>query len=103
MAERPIGQMTLRELFIAAERHTRELVEHLDKNFVPKADAFARMLEPRAGAATDLGESRADQTTVRRQAGQLVESDRYTAQVHAKLEEYLRAIEKSAGRVVAGD
>lgn len=95
--------MTLHELFLAAERHVRELVEHVDLNFVPRADALVRMLEPRGGASSEATSSRTDSVATRSQTAKLVESERYTAEVYAKLDGYLRAIDASVARIVAGE
>ncbi|MEX0717943.1 MAG: hypothetical protein WD066_15215 [Planctomycetaceae bacterium] len=102
MSARSAAQMTLPELFVAAERHIRELVEHLDRNFVPKSDALVRMLEPRSGARTEARSHRTDYAAIHGQVVQLVESEDYTEQVYSKLEEYLRAIDSAVARISIG-
>lgn len=102
MSGRSARQMTLQELFRAAERHIRELVEHLDKNFVPKADALVRMLEPRSGARSEERSHRTDDIELHSQVVKLLESEAYTAQVYSKLDDYLRAIDASVSQIVAG-
>lgn len=101
MSIRSAAQMTLPELFVAAERHIRELVEHLDRNFVPKADSLVRMLEPRSGARTEARSHRTDYAAIHSQVVQLVESEDYTDEVYSKLESYLRAIDAAVARITA--
>lgn len=93
--------LTLRELFTAAEHQSRELVTHLDLNFLPKVEALAKLVRP-----NKEGEDRSSvaDVTVRNQAAQIVESEKYTAQLYAKLEEYVRAIDESVTRILeSGD
>ncbi len=93
--------LTLRELFTAAEHQSRELVTHLDLNFLPKVEALAKLV--RTGKHGDDRAKVAD-TTVRNHAAQIIESEKYTAQLYAQLEEYVRAIDQSVDQILeSGD
>lgn len=91
MAERPIEQLTLRELFTNAEWVVRELTEHLEQSFHPKLQALQEMVKSYAKA-----EER-DQTpdsTVRTQVAAVLSSDDFSAALFEKLEKHLEAIDE---------
>ena len=99
MAEKPLEHLTLREKFTDAERLARELIEHLEQGFVPKAQSLIELVRPaRSGTpAADV-----EDTTVRNTVSRVLETESFTNEVYAKLERYAKAIETEAGRVVSG-
>lgn len=98
MVGRPIEQQTLREMFTEAERLTRELIEHLDQGFLPKSHELARLVRPINGEPPGLNDL--EDVTVRTQAGRLLESEAFTEQVYASLDQYSRAIDASVTRIL---
>ncbi len=96
--ERPIGHLTLREMFVDAERITRELLEHLDQGFLPKTHELARLLRPIHGEPPGLNVL--EDITVRTQAHRLLESEAFTDEVFIRLGEYCRAIDESVSRIL---
>jgi hypothetical protein len=98
MVGRPIEQLTLREMFTEAERLTRELIEHLDQGFLPKSHELARLVRPINGEPPGLNDL--EDVTVRTQAARLLESEAFTEQVYAGLDEYSRAIDASVTRIL---
>ena len=99
MAERPISQYTLREMFTEAERLTRELVDHLDHGFTPCAHRLVRLVRP---TETEAHPSDVEDITIRNQSAQLLESENFTEQVYQKLEAYSKAIDAAVSRIVTG-
>ena len=97
VADRSAKHLTLRELFTAAERQSRDLVTHLDLNFLPKVEALGKLVRP-----PREGDDRppVPDVTIRNQTSQVIESEKYTAQLYAQLEEYIRAIDESVGQIV---
>ncbi len=98
MAGRPIQQQTLREMFVEAERLTRELIEHLDQGFLPKSHELARLVRPINGEPPGLNDL--EDVTVRTQAARLLESDTFTDRVYESLNEYCLAIDASTSRIL---
>jgi len=98
MVERPIAQLTLREMFIDAERLTRELIEHLDQGFLPKTHELARLVRPINGEPPGLNEL--EDVTVRTQAATLLESEAFTEAIFQRLGQYSRAIDHSVSRIL---
>jgi hypothetical protein len=99
VADRPIEQLTLQEMFTETERLTRELVEHLDQGFNPRAHQLLRLVrpidnEPAAKNVTDV--------TVRTRSAELLESESYTDQTYEKLERFSHAIDSAVLRIVTG-
>ena len=99
MAERPVGQLTLREKFKAAEKLSRELTEHLEQGFIPKVHELMRLVEPlrTGGFAGDVQD-----VTVRNHSSAALESENYTDQLCQKLEELCSGIQRDVSRIVSG-
>ena len=97
MLDRPVEQLTLRERFIAAERLTRELIDHLDQGFAPKAEALKRVV--RAGLEENPHDDVRD-VTIRTRAFELLESEAYTNQLYEKTERYFSAIESGVAEIL---
>lgn len=87
MADRPLEQMPLRELFVHIEHQARDLAEHLDLNFLPKLQALDESVQPKDEdhAVRDI--------TVRNRAAQVLESDKFTLQMLQKMHDCLNAID----------
>lgn len=98
MVGRPIEQQTLREMFVDAERYTREIIEHLDQGFLPKSHELARLVRPINGEPPGLNEL--EDVTIRTQAARLLESEVFTEQVYENLNEYCRAIDANVSRIL---
>jgi hypothetical protein len=99
MVGRPIEQQTLREKFVDAERLSRELIEHLDQGFLPKALELARLVRPINGEPPGLHDL--EDVTVRTQAARLLESEAFTDQVYESLQVYCTAIDNAVSKIVS--
>ena len=97
MSERPIEQLTLRELFTDAEMLCRELTEHLEQSFLPRIRAVEQVV--RNHNKREEREEIAD-ATVRSRTAALLGSDDFSQQLFSRLEGYLAAIHDRAGRAV---
>jgi len=92
--------MTLREMLTDAERITHDLVDHLDKNFIPRSRQLAQLVAPTesesfVGDIADI--------TVRNHASKLVDSEDFTEQLYEKLAKYCHSIDGSASRILNED
>lgn len=96
MSDRPAADLTLREMFIEAEHTLRELIEHLEQNFLPRNQELRSLSVP-----SRLDEVR--DVTVRTAASTLLESQRFSDQLHRRLTELTRAINEQASAMVEGD
>ena len=99
MVERPIQQMTLREMLSDAERLTRELTEHLDQAFIPKCHELARLVRPINGEPPDI--RALEDVTVRTQAARILEAEVFTESVFEKLAAYCQAIDTAVHRIMS--
>ncbi len=97
MAERPIEQLTLRDMFTQAEWVLRDLSAHLNQSFRPKARAVLEVV--RSYQVPEERDSIPD-GTVRTQVAALLGSDDYSQKLFQKLDEYLNAIEERAADAV---
>ena len=99
MAERPIDQLTLREMFTNAEVLVRDLMEHLDKSFHPKSRALGEIVRsysiPEERDAIPDGAVRTHMST-------LLSSDDYSQAFFQKLDRYLQAIEDRSQVAISG-
>jgi len=91
MAERPIDQLTLRDVFTNAESLMRDLVEHLDKSYHPRLRALDESV--RSYNIPDEREAIPD-SAIRTHVSTLLGSDDYSQAFFQKLDRYLQAIEE---------
>lgn len=99
MLDRPIEQLTLREMCIDAERLTRELIEHLDQGFIPKANSLSKTAK--AGLEDNPLEPISD-LTIRTRAAELLESEKFTNQLYERLSRYFAAIDQGVAKIRNG-
>jgi hypothetical protein len=99
MAGQPIGQLTLRELLIEAERTTRELFDHLKLNLLPKANSLRKLVRPSGGQPYKV---EVQDVTVRSQVKTVMDSEEFAANLLQKLSEYSQAIDESTERIRSG-
>lgn len=99
MDDRPIAQLTLRELFTNAEGLVRELNEHLDQSFLPRLRAADEVV--RTHAKVDERNDIAD-STVRSRMAALFESDDFSQKLFSRLEQHLVAIDQGAAQAIQG-
>jgi hypothetical protein len=99
MAERPIEELTLREMFTNSESLVRDFIEHLNKSFHPKARALGELVRsyniPAERDAIPDGSVRAHVST-------LLASDDYSQAFFQKLDQYLQAIEERSQVAISG-
>jgi hypothetical protein len=99
MADRPIDQLSLRDLFTNAEWLIRDLSEHLKRSFQPKSQALAELVSP--DITPEQREAIAD-TAVRSQAAALLTSDDYSQTLLDKLDRYLTGIDERSQAAISG-
>ncbi len=98
MAEKPVEQMTLREMFVASERLLRELIDHLEKSFNPRIHDLEVLISP--VQQTDEQPPPQD-VTVRSQVAILLASDDFAEPRYRRLDEFLGAIDKGSQRAIS--
>ena len=84
-----ISNMTLRDKLNEAERMMRELIDHLDNGFIPKARNLSRTLQESGNDATIVSD-----TTVRQQSSELIDSNRYSERIYEKISSLLISIDE---------
>lgn len=94
MAQSP-SSMTLREKLSHADKLVRELIEHLDHGFIPKAHQLRRITRHRP----DSSDEEVTDLTIRGQADLLLEADEFSRRVAAQLDVTLQAIDDDINRV----
>lgn len=97
VGERPIEQLTLRELFTDAEMLIRELTEHLEQSFQPRIRAVEEVV--RNSNKSEERRQIAD-SSVRSRTAALLGSDDFSQQLLTRLEQFLVAIEAKADEAV---
>ena len=90
MSDRPVESLTLRQKLIDAEKLARELVEHLERGFIPKVHQLRRTAR-RAANPEHQGEIK--DLTVRNTVDQVLKSDDYTRQLGDRAISLLNAID----------
>ncbi len=93
MAE-SISNMTLRDKLNEAERVMRELMDHLDNGFIPKARSLGRSLQEHGNDVTLISD-----TTVRQQAAEIIDSNRYSEKLYRRVGELLVAIDEDVASI----
>jgi len=91
MSERSLENLTLRDKLIEAERLLRELTDHLERGFIPKAHE-TRRLARRANEPDNQDDIK--DVTLRSSSDDLLRSDDYSRQLYERNLKLLRAIEQ---------
>ncbi|MFN0053416.1 MAG: hypothetical protein ACKV0T_14630 [Planctomycetales bacterium] len=93
MIDRPIEQLTLRELFTNTEWLMRELSEHLEQSYAPRARSAQESVR-----SFDRAEERSEipDATIRAGMSLLLRSDEFSQQLFTRLGDHLTAIEKKS-------
>lgn len=97
MATRSIQQLTFREKIRDSAQIIRELVEHLERGFLPKVGELQGKVKVRPGVVDDF----VPDVTIRSLAAEVLESERFTAQVDERLGEYGASIVEEVERIFA--
>ena len=97
MVERSLENLPLRELFTDAVRLTREMIDHLEHNLVPKANDLSGLVEM-DGDETDIKE-----VTIRNHTSRLLESEKFTRQLYKKMNAYYEQIDRSVAKITGED
>ena len=92
--------LTLRDQLNDADRLTREIMDHLERAFIPQAHELRRVT--RITGEDDPANQLAD-VTLRNQVGNLLKSDDYTLTMTKRLHAYLTSIGKEVGKIVGGN
>ncbi len=96
-----LDDVPLRDLCKEAERLTRELIDHLERNQIPKTRELAGLVKPDSPLAPP-GHIVPD-VTVRTQAATLIDSQDFAAEVFEKASAYFAAIDKAMNAMVANN
>ena len=99
MADRPIDQLTLRDMFSNTEWLIRDLSEHLKQSFHPKTQGLGELV--RSYKIPEERNAIAD-TAVRTQVAALLASDDYSQTLIQKLNCFLTAIEERSQGALSG-
>lgn len=99
MAGPPIQQMTLRELLTESERLARELIEHLERGFIPRVRSLGTLVRPTptGSFATDI-----EDVSVRNSVAEVLAGDEFTEEICERLSACCDAIEREGRRIVSG-
>lgn len=98
MAERPIDQLTLREMFTNAEGLIRDLSGHLKQSFQYKLRVLDDVVKSYKVAAE---RDAIPDATLRTNAAALLSSDDYSQVLFQKLNHYLTAIEERSQAAIS--
>ena len=96
MPETPLKDMTLREMLADVEQLTRELIEHLDQDFIPKAHALRRLVRPTASGSVN---EEVQDISVRDTAIRVLKSEEFTKELYEKISQYCAAIDDAVSRI----
>lgn len=89
MTESSLADLTLREKLKDAENLARQLIDHLERGFIPKVHSLRRLA--RQANDPDHRESITD-LAIREGASGVIQSDDYTRQLSEKTHAYLESI-----------
>jgi hypothetical protein len=101
MTERlSLENIPLRDLCKDAERLTREVIDHLENNLIPKSQELRKLVMPDSPFA-ESGE-RVEDITVRNQAATLLVSQEFAEQFFGKTSQYLAEIDRHIVEMTGG-
>lgn len=81
--------MTLREKLSEADKLLREMIDHLDNDLVPKSRKTSQLIQE-----SGINTSQLSDTTIRQQAAELVDANRFNDRLYEKLDLLLASIEQ---------
>lgn len=87
-----LERIPLRELCREAERLTRELVDHLERNLLPRTRETYELVRPDSPFAAE-GQVVAD-ISIRNQVAVLLESQQFTEDLFLRTNRYLREVDR---------
>ncbi len=96
MPETPLKEMTLREMLADAEQLTRELIEHLDQDFIPKSHALRKLVRPTAVSSVN---EEVQDISVRDTAIRVLKSEEFTEELYEKISQYCAVIDDAVSRI----
>lgn len=96
-----LENVPLRDICKEAERLTRELIDHLENNLVPRSRELHELVKPDS-PFNETGTGVQD-ITVRNQASTLLESQEFTEQLFLKTRQYLKAIDQQVGAMTGNN
>ena len=91
MSEDP-ANLPLTEVCKVAERLTRELVDHLERNLIPRTRDLHELVKP--DSPFNTSEVSVKDVTVRNQAANLLESQDFTEQLFLRARQYFESIDR---------
>jgi hypothetical protein len=100
MIDRPLEQITVREMFTEAERLTRELSDHLENGFLPKVHNLLRLVRPNPQHVDVVN---VEDRVIRTHASVVLESERFTEQLYDRLQRFCEGIDQKVERIVSGE
>ena len=100
MAERRADDMPLRDVFTEAERLARELIDHLENGFLPKASGLKELVEINEQG---IGSDDVHDVTVRNQSAQLLERARFADGMYSRFDECIESINQKVSRITMGE
>ena len=100
MAEKRVEDMPLRDVFTEAEQLVRDLVDHLENGFLPKAIGLKELV---AISEQGIGSDDVHDVTVRNQSAQLLERARFADKLYLRFDECVEAIDQKVSRITMGE
>lgn len=97
MPERSLTSLTLREKFNDVERLARELMQHLEHGFIPKAQELRRTAQ--RGCVPEHQDAVTD-ATIRNLVEQVLASDDYTRELCSRAQRYLEAVDHEVAEIL---
>ena len=88
--------MTLRQKITEGEQLAKELLQHLEQGFLPKAQHVRRITRP----SPDSSEEELRDVTIRNAVSEVISSDDFTRRLTSQLKDYLELIETDVARIV---
>ncbi len=89
MSDESLAHLTLRDKLKEAENVTRQLIDHLERGYLPKAHQLRRL--SRQGLQADQRESISD-SSIREAVLDILQSDEYARQLCEKTDTFLKSI-----------
>ena len=92
------NKLPLRERLTIAERLTRELAEHVEQGFLPKIENLRRVTRQKESVASEVTDK-----TVRDTAARVRQSEEFTAELCAKIQDCVDSIVSEVDAMVNGE
>ena len=106
MGDDSLEHLPLRDQFTETEQILREIIEHVERGFLPKVQALNRLAKKDhrvAGSGGRDDPNRLKDVTVRHHASEVLNSEDFADKLCGRADKHLMGIDENLSRIIEGE